>query len=410
MRIIDLDGLAAALGGLTRVPRVVAPGSFATPNTLLHALDAELDEWRLFVVNALPGIPYRKGITYETCFVGPGMRGSASLDYYPCRLSLAPRLFWTTLPPDIVVLHTSRPHGGYVSMGIEVQVMVGALEAARARGALVLAQINPHMPFTHGDGVVSVDDIAFGVEVDEPLPAAPDAPIDDVALEAGRLVASRISDGSTLQMGIGALPDGVMAALEPRRRLGIWTELFTEPMFRLWKSGSLDADRQITASFMYGSQELYSWVDDNPSVVMRRCEVTNDPGRIAAQSRMVSVNTALQVDLYGQANASRIGNRIYSGTGGQTDFIIGAMHAPGGQAFLALKSWHPKARRSTIVGRLDQPATSMQMTSVVTENGIADLMGNHQVEQARQLVEHAAHPDVREALRDEARTLGLGWD
>ncbi|HSN43738.1 MAG TPA: acetyl-CoA hydrolase, partial [Propionibacteriaceae bacterium] len=167
MRIIPLTGLAKVLTGIPAVPRVVAPGSFATPHELLNALDAALDRWRLVMVNALPGIPDREGILYESAFVGPGMRGAKALDYYPSRLSMVPRLFWTTLPPDIVVLHTSRPQGGFVSMGIEVQVMPGALEAARARGALILAQVNPHMPFTLGDGVISVDDIDVAVEVDQ---------------------------------------------------------------------------------------------------------------------------------------------------------------------------------------------------------------------------------------------------
>ena len=163
----------------------------------------------------------------------------------------------------------------------------------------------------------------------------------------------------------------------------------------------------ITASFLFGSEELLDWVDGNERVRMTRTEVTNDPGRIARNPAMVSVNTALQVDLFGQANASRIQARIHSGFGGQTDFIVGALHSPGGQAVIALRSWHPKADVSTIVPLVDEPVTSFQMSTVVTEQGVAEVFGRDQHEQARQLIEHAAHPSVREELREEAVELGL---
>jgi acyl-CoA hydrolase len=140
---------------------------------------------------------------------------------------------------------------------------------------------------------------------------------------------------------------------------------------------------------------------------MTRTEVTNDPGRISRNPAMVSVNTALQVDLFGQANASRIQARIHSGFGGQTDFIVGALHSPGGQAVIALRSWHPKADVSTIVPMVEEPVTSFQMSTVVTEQGVAEIFGRDQREQARQLIEHAAHPRVREELREEAVALGL---
>jgi acyl-CoA hydrolase len=163
----------------------------------------------------------------------------------------------------------------------------------------------------------------------------------------------------------------------------------------------------LTASFLFGSPELLAWVDGNRRVEMRRTEVTNNPALIARNPAMTSVNTALQVDLFAQANASRINTRIHSGFGGQTDFIVGAMHSQGGQAFIALRSWHPKADCSTIVPLVDEPVTSFQMTAVVTERGIAEIYGNDQREQARQLIEHTAHPSVREELWEEAVALGL---
>ncbi|MGH3479116.1 MAG: acetyl-CoA hydrolase/transferase C-terminal domain-containing protein, partial [Nocardioidaceae bacterium] len=152
---------------------------------------------------------------------------------------------------------------------------------------------------------------------------------------------------------------------------------------------------------------LYSWLDGNPRVRMRRVEVTNDPGAIARNHAMTSINTALQVDLLGQVNASRIQTKIYSGFGGQTDFIVGALHSWNGQALIALRSWHPRAQCSTIVPLLDEPVTSFQMSAVVTEQGVAEVFGHDQQAQVRNLIEHAAHPTIREELWEEAHALGL---
>ena len=174
----------------------------------------------------------------------------------------------------------------------------------------------------------------------------------------------------------------------------------------LERAGALDRGVPITTSFIFGSQELYDWVDDNPRIRMTRTEVTNAPSRIAKQPAMTSINTALQVDLFDQANASRIRNRIYSGFGGQTDFTVGAIHSPGGQAFMALRSWHPRADVSTIVPLISEPVTSFQHSAVVTEQGVAWMWGHDEKAQARNLIEQAAHPDVREELWEEAHAMG----
>jgi acyl-CoA hydrolase len=163
----------------------------------------------------------------------------------------------------------------------------------------------------------------------------------------------------------------------------------------------------LTSSFLFGSPELYAWVDRNPRVSMRRTETTNEPALIARNDLMTSVNTAIQVDLYAQANASRVRGKIFSGFGGQTDFIVGALHSRGGQAILALRSWHPKANVSTIVPMIDEPVTSFQASAIVTEHGQAWIWGYDQESQARHLIRDAAHPDVREELWEEARALGL---
>jgi len=413
MRVLDLDGLrravAAAVGTAVPggVPRVVSSGNMAAPHTVLGAVDAALPAYRLNLLNAQPGIPDRDGVTHETSFVGPGMRRSPRLSYVPSRLSLVPTLFHTALPPDVVVLHTSAPVGGHVSLGVEVNVLPAAVEAAKARGGLVVAQVNRQMPYTFGDGELPLDLVDVAVEVDEPLRTGGGAEADDASRTIGERISAMVGDGATLQLGIGAVPDSVLPGLAARRGLRVWTEMFSDGVLGLDRVGALDPDEPLTASFVFGSADLYAWLHRNERVRMLRTEHTNDPARIARQPRMTSINSALQVDLFGQANASRLNARIYSGFGGQTDFLVGALHSPGGQAFIALRSWHPRADVSSIVPLLEEPTTSFQPSAVVTENGVARVWGLDQGEQARAIVEHAAHPGVRDELREEGRELGL---
>lgn len=407
MRTVDVEALAPLLRRVAPSPRVVASGNYATPYPLLQILDAVLPTYRLFVLNAQPGLPDREGVVPETAFVGPGMRRHPRLSYVPSRLSLVPRLFRTTLPPDVVVLHTTLPRDGAVSLGTEVNILPAAVEAARHRGGLVVAQMNPQMPWTFGDAVVPCEHVDVGVEVDEPLAVHEAAEPDDTAMEIGRRVAERVADGSTLQTGIGAVPDATLLGLTGRRALRIWTEMFSDGVRALDQAGALDDQTPLTTSFAFGSTKLYSWLDGNPRVRMMRTEHTNSPAQIAQNHAMTSVNTALQVDLLGQANASRINARIFSGFGGQTDFVVGAMQSPGGQALMALRSWHPKADCSTIVPLVDEPVTSFQHSAVVTEQGIAEIWGHDEREQARQLIDHAAHPRVRDELWEEAHAMGL---
>jgi acyl-CoA hydrolase len=399
--------LASLLGSLPDHPRVVVTGNHATPWHLLGLVDEALPAYRLWVLNGQPGLPDREGVTLETSFVGPAQRHSPRLHYVPSRLSLVPQLFSGPQQPDLVVLHTTPPRDGKVSLGVEVNVLPAALEAVRRRGGVVLAQVNPQMPWTSGDALVDVDDIDLMVEADAPLPSSPMHAVDEGAARIGAMVANRVGDGATLQAGIGAVPDAALLGLTGRRGLRVWTEMFSDSVLALEQAGALDVDVPLTASFLFGSPELYAWVDGNDRILMRRTEVTNDPALIGRNHAMVSVNTALQVDLFGQANASRIRARIHSGFGGQTDYIVGALHSPGGQALIALRSWHPKADCSTIVPLVDEPVTSFQMSAVITEQGTAEIFGHDQRAQARHLIEHAAHPLVREELWEEARELGL---
>lgn len=407
VQIVDIAQLSSHLPALPETPRIIASGNFAPPLTVLGVLDATLPTFTLNMLLAQKGIPDREGITLETSFVGPAMRRNPRLSYVPSRLSLVPLLFKSTLPPDVVVVHTTVPENGKVSLGIETNVMVGAIEAVKARGGIVIAQMNRQMPYLFGDAEISVDTIDLAVEVDHPLMAAHAFELDDSARAIGAAVARRVVDGSTMQLGIGAVPDSVLHGLLERRGLRVWTEMFSDGVLRLDQAGALDLDSPLVVSFLFGSPELYKWVDHNPRVRMMRTEYTNEPANICKNPLMVSVNTALQVDLFAQHNASRIKARIYSGFGGQTDFFVGAIHSPGGQAIMALRSWHPKAHVSTIVPMIDEPVTSFQPTAIVTEQGVADILGHSEKQQAANIINNAAHPSVRDELREEALALGL---
>ena len=407
MQVIDLDQLSKITNRLPKDPRVLASGNFGTPFQFLAALDQQLDSYKLNMLNAQPGIPDRDGITYESAFVGAGMRNSERLEYFPGRLSLVPRMLRTHTRPDLVVIHTSTPRSGLVSLGNEVNILPAAIESARKHNALVVAVTNPHMPYTFGDSEIPLEDIDYVVEVSEPLRTKPHVEPTEVALKIGQEIATRINDGSTLQLGIGAIPDAVLSALPKRRGLRIWTEMFSDGVLDLKHAGALDVRSHITASFVFGSQELYDWINLNPRVRMRRTEVTNSSGNIGKQPRMISINAALQVDLFDQANSSRVHDRIYSGFGGSTDFIVGALNSRGGLAFMALPSWYAKTNTSTIVPKLIDPVTSFQHSYVVTEHGAAHCAGASQRQQALNLIEQAAHPDAREDLMKAARDLNL---
>jgi acyl-CoA hydrolase len=307
----------------------------------------------------------------------------------------------------VVLLHTSTPVNGTVSLGIEVNILPAAIDAALARGGLVIAQVNPRMPYTQGDAVLPADDIDYGIEVDEPLPSPQPRPASDVFRSIGERVAALVPDAATLQLGIGGVPDAVLDALASRRDLTVWSEMFSDGVLALDRAGALDPGSPITASFVFGSPELYDWINRNPRIRLLRTEKTNDPGLIARHPRMVSVNGALQVDLFAQANAARVHGMIYSGFGGQTDFVVGALHSTGGRAIIALPSWHPKADVSTVVPRLAGPVTSFQHSFIVSEQGTAAIWGRDAATQAGQIIDQVAHPSARDELWQAGRELGF---
>ncbi len=329
------------------------------------------------------------------------------LDYLPMRLSLAPRMFASLRRPDAVLVHTSAPRQGKVSLGIEVNILPAAIEEVRRRGGLVIAQVNPHMPYTRGDGEMSVDDVDIGLEVAQELPSPLARDADEASQVIGETVARLATDGGTLQMGIGQLPDAAVAHMHERRQMSIWSEMVSDGVLELERSGVLRRDRHITTTFLFGSPELYAWADMSDRVIMRRTEIVNSPARIATHPAMLSINTALEVDLFDQANASFVHGKIYSGFGGQPDFVSGALHSSGGHAVLALRSWHDKSGSSSIVPLLRDPVCSFQHSVIVTEQGMATMFGRSQHAQAHQLIEEAAHPDARPMLREAAGAFGL---
>ena len=392
---------APAAGGhqrQLRLPRDAArlPCSPSCRTARLHALNAQSD------------LPLHDGIVPETTFVGPGFRRHPRLSYVPCRLSMVPRLFHGPLAPDVVVVHTTTPRNGLVSLGLEVNVLPAAIEAARARGR---TRRRPAQP---PDAV----DLRRRRDLRRRhRPRGRDRrtarrrtwrgrPSDDARLIGSR-VAAEIGDGATLQAGIGEVPDATIAGVLERRGLKIWTEMFSDGVLVLEEAGALDRGTPVRTSFVFGSQELYDWVDDNPRVHMLRTETTNSPAEIARQPAMTSINTALQVDLFDQANASRIGRGSTAASAARPTSPSGPATPPAARAFMALRSWHPRADVSTIVPLVDEPVTSFQHSAVVTEQGVAWMWGRDEREQARNLIEHAAHPSVREDLWEEARALGL---
>jgi acyl-CoA hydrolase len=309
----------------------------------------------------------------------------------------------------VVLVHTSTPVGGTVSLGTEVNILPAAIEAVRSRGGLVIAQLNPRMPYTYGDAVLAAGEIDYAIEADIPLPSPPSRPVSAASAVIGDRVAALVRDGATLQLGIGAVPDAVLAALTGLRGLRVWSEMFSDGVPALDKAGALDPEQPVVASFAFGTAELYDWMDRNPNVRMLRTETTNDPAQIARRPSMVSVNSALQVDLFAEANASRVHGKIYSGFGGQTDFVVGALHSPGGLAVIALPSWHPKADMSTVVPQLSGPVTSFQHSFIVSDQGTAAIWGHDASEQAGQIITQVAHPRARDELRvaGRARLPGL---
>ena len=395
--------------------RVFVHSVAAAPPQLIAALTARASELRgveIVHLHTEGPAPYvaqdlAESFRHRALFVGANVRHAlvtGEADYVPVFLSEIPRMFRSGLMPiDVALLTVSPPdRHGFCSLGTSVDVSKAALECAR----LVIAEINPHMPRTLGDGIVHVSKIHYGVAVDTPLPEhAPSVPT-PVDEAIGQHVAALVEDGATLQMGIGAIPDAVLRALTSHRDLGVHTEMFAEGLIDLVERGVVTGKHKhrqpgkIVSSFVMGTRRLYDFVDDNPTVMMMESSYVNDTAIIRRNPKVTAINSAIEVDLTGQVCADSIGTRQYSGIGGQMDFVRGATLSEGGKPIIALPSTTSRGL-SRIVPVLHEGAgvvtTRGHAQYIVTEHGVAYLYGKSLRERARLLIEIAA-PEHREQL------------
>ncbi|MCC6773868.1 MAG: acetyl-CoA hydrolase/transferase family protein [Gemmatimonadaceae bacterium] len=411
-RVPAADAVSLISSGM----RVFVHGAAATPTPLLQALSArtDLDDVRLYHMHlegeapwTAPGIAER--IRSVALFVGPSMRepvAAGRADYVPVFLSDIPALFVNgVIPLDVALVQLSPPdRHGYCSLGTSVDSARAAVDTAR----FVVAEINERMPRTLGNTAISFDRIDAFCHSDRPLPGHAPSIESPVEARIGEIVAGLVENRATLQMGIGAIPDAVLSRLHEKRDLGIHTEMFSDRIVDLVESGAVTNrfkqvhPGRIVTSFVNGSQRLYDFVDDNPLVEFHPCDRTNDTALIARNPKVTAINSAIQVDLSGQVCADSIGPRIYSGIGGQMDFVRGAARSRGGKPIIALPSRAAGGTVSRIVAELSSGAgvvtTRGHVHWVVTEYGAVNLHAMSLRERADALIS-IAHPDFRAELR-----------
>ena len=418
MRIVSA---AEAVAGIRSGDEVYVQCAAAAPSVLLDALVARAPELESVGMIHLhtegPGPHMARGMErhfrHRALFIGPNARDAVNegrAEYIPVFLSDVPHLFTSgLLPLDAVLVNVSPPDAhGYCSLGTSVEAMHAAIRSAKT----VIAQLNHAMPRTLGESFVHVDDIDLAVEVDIPPYVYGVPEIGPIERRIGEYVADLIPDGATIQMGIGAIPTAVAQALVGKRDLGVHTEMMTDVVVDLVEAGVVtgalkERNRgKIVATFMMGTPKLYAFANDNPMVEMRATDFTNDTHVIRSFRRMTAINSAISIDLTGQVCADSIGWRLYSGVGGQMDFIRGAALAPEGRAIIALPATASDDRVSRITPFLQEGAgvvtTRAHVRTVVTEYGVAELYGKSICQRAEALI-GIAHPAFREELTAQAR-------
>ena len=348
-------------------------------------------------------------IRHRALFVGPNARRAVEedrADYVPVFLSDVPHLFTSgVLHLDAVLINATPPDShGFCSLGTSVEAIHAAVRAAKT----VIVQFNRAMPRTLGESFIHVDEIDLAIEVDVPPYEHPVEELGDVERRIGAYVADLIPDRATLQLGIGAIPAATALFLRDKQDLGIHTEMFTDSVVDLVEAGAVTGNAKernrgkIVTAFVLGTKRLYAFIHDNPMVEMRSVDFTNDSAVIRSFRRMIAINSAIEVDLTGQVVADSIGHRVYSGVGGQMDFIRGAALAPEGRAIIALPSTAAGGTISRIMATLQPGAgvvtTRAHVRTVVTEYGVAELFGKSIDERAAALIA-IAHPDFRDQLR-----------
>lgn len=380
-------------------------------------LDAELISIVTLGVAPYADEKFRYNFRLKSFFIGNSTRrvvNKAEADYTPMFLSAVPDLIRTErFPIDVALIHTTPPDkNGDMNLGVSVDIVRAAMDKAN----LVVAQANSDMPHVQGDGEINVRDVDFIVPYDEPILEYIEQVPGDVAQRIGRYVSSIIEDGSTIQVGYGSIPNAIVSSLGDKKHLGIHTELLNDGIAELMRAGvvdntekSINLDKTV-ATFCMGRKESYDFIDENPNIEFRTIDYTNNPLVIAQNKRMTAINSALEVDLTGQATAESIGKVFYSGIGGLADFMRGAVLAPGGKTILALPSTADDGSVSRIVPFLKEGAgvtlTRGDIHYVVTEFGIAYLHGKSIRERAMDLIA-IAHPAFRPWLVGEAKKLSL---
>jgi acyl-CoA hydrolase len=395
--------------------RVFIHGGAATPHFMLDKLvqrASELWDVELVSISMQGEAPvadekYKQSFRINSLFVSQNIREAVNDgrgDYVPVFLSEIPALFKRgILPLDVAIVHVSLPDKhGYCSLGVSVDCALAAIKSAN----YVIAQVNPRMPRTHGDGIVKIDSFNAVVHVSQELPEVYQANIPPVARRIGEYCASLVEDGATIQTGIGSIPDAVLASLANHKRLGVHTETFSDGILPLVEKGVITNEfkkkhrGKIVTSFLLGSRKLYDFVDDNPAVAVLAIDYVNDTAVIRTNPKVTAINSAIEVDTTGQVCADSIGTYHFSGVGGQMDFMRGAALSEGGKPIIALPS-STSMGISRIVSSLKTGAgvvtTRAHAHYIVTEYGIAYLYGKNLRQRAKALIE-IAHPNHREEL------------
>ena len=360
---------------------------------------------------------FKRNFRHNSFFLGNNTRGPVNqglADYTPVSLSDVPALIRSgSVGIDVALVQTCLPdQHGYLSLGISVDMV----KAATDKAPMIIAQVNAEMPRVHGDGFIHIKDVEFIIRHDAPLLELPGIELNETTQRIGNHVARLVQDGDTIQVGYGGLPNAVLANLFNKKHLGVHTELFSDGLVDLIKAGVIDNSQKSlnpgmsVAAFSMGKKSTYEFLNDNPSILFRTIDYTNNPLNIARQRNMVAINSALEIDLTGQATSDSIGGTFYSGVGGHQDFMRGALLAEGGRTILAMKSTAVNDTISRIVPSLRESAgitlNRGDVRYVVTEYGIAYLHGKNVRERAMSLIS-IAHPKFRPWLIEEAKKRGI---
>ena len=399
--------------------RVFVQGGAATPHHLLKKLAERASElWNVEIVSislqgdaVIADKKYKDSFRINSLFVSGNIREAVNEgrgDYVPIFLSEIPTLFKRgILPLDVALVHVSLPDKhGYCSLGVSVDATATAVKTAKH----VIAQVNPRMPRTLGDGLINFNDLDAVVYCEDELPEISPGPGNEISIRIGLHCAELVEDGATLQMGIGTIPDSVLSCLTNHKELGVHTEMFSDGIIPLIENGIITNQHKkkyrgkSVTSFLLGSRKLYDFVDDNPAIAVLNIDYVNDTAVIRTNPKVTAINSAIEVDITGQVCSDSIGTYHYSGVGGQMDFMRGASLSEGGKPIIALPSITSKGC-SRISAFLKKGAgvvtTRAHAHYIVTEYGIAYLYGKNMRQRAKALIE-IAHPNHREALEVEA--------